>query len=154
ERPSSEGPPKVEIQTRDVNPVALVDYAKTLIGVPYKYGSMIRKQGFDCSGFINYVFHHFDISTPRSSVDFTDAGTEVPLRESRPGDLILFTGTDTTGRVVGHMGIITGNHQGEIQFIHSSSGKHRGVIISALGHYYLMRFVKVIRVFPYDKEGY
>ena len=145
--------PEVNIRTGNVDPRELVSFAKTLIGVPYRYGSMIKEQGFDCSGFINYVFRHFHISTPRSSVDFTNAGTPVSLLDSRAGDLILFTGTDTTGRVVGHMGIITENHHGKLRFIHSSSGRNIGVIISPLSSYYAMRLVKVIRIFPDGKYG-
>lgn len=149
-----ETPGHVDIYTGDVDPIRVVHYAETLIGVPYRYGSMTRSKGFDCSGFINYVFRHFHIATPRSSVDFTNAGTPVPLDDSRPGDLILFTGTDTTGRIVGHMGIITQNDNGQLHFIHSSSGRnHIGVIISALSRYYTMRLVKVIRVFPQNNDN-
>ncbi|MDQ6902648.1 MAG: C40 family peptidase [Bacteroidota bacterium] len=140
--------PSRYINTKKVNPGEVVDFAKTLIGIKYKYGSVIKEQGFDCSGFINYVFNHFNIQVPRTTIDFTNAGTPVPLDDSREGDLILFTGTDTTGWIVGHMGIIIDNENGNIDFIHSSSGKAIGVIISSLSKYYATRFVKVIRVFP------
>ena len=46
------------------------------------------------------------------------------------------------------MGIITDNLNGQVQFIHSSSGKSKGVTISELDDYYKSRFVKVIRIFP------
>jgi cell wall-associated NlpC family hydrolase len=46
-----------------------------------------------------------------------------PVEEAKPGDLILFTGTDSTIRIVGHMGIIIYNGKDELLFIHSSSGK-------------------------------
>lgn len=133
------------VNTKNVPADELVDFAETLIGVRYKYGSMIKEKGFDCSGFINYVFNHFKISVPRSSVDFTNAGTEVPVKESRRGDLILFTGSDASSGVVGHMGIITENKKGELQFIHASES--RGVMISGMNSYFLPRFVKVNRVF-------
>jgi cell wall-associated NlpC family hydrolase len=83
---------------------------------------------------------------PRSSVDFTHAGKEIHLPESKAGDLILFTGTDSTIRVVGHMGIVTENTD-SLRFIHSTSGRQYGVTITALGNYYKGRFVKVIRIF-------
>jgi cell wall-associated NlpC family hydrolase len=140
--------PPVTINTKNVDPDAVIDFAETLIGTKYKYGSAIKAQGFDCSGFITYVFQRFKIQVPRVSKDFTNAGYPVPLDASRPGDLILFTGTDTTGWVVGHMGMITANDNGKIKFIHSSSGKSVGVIISPMSKYYATRFVKVIRVFP------
>lgn len=132
----------------NVNPDSLVSFAKTLIGIPYLYASTDPKKGFDCSGFITYVFKHFNLSVPRSSVDFTNYGREIPKELSRPGDLILFTGTDSTIRIVGHMGIVVENVNGQLSFIHSSSGKANGVVITPLGKYYMGRFVKVIRVFP------
>ena len=139
--------PPVIINTKNVVPDSVVAFAKTLIGTKYKYGSAIKEQGFDCSGFITYVFNHFKIQVPRVSKDFTNAGTPVSLEKSKPGDLILFTGTDTTGWIVGHMGIITQNENGNIQFIHSASGKSIGVIVSGMSKYFELRFVEVIRVF-------
>lgn len=136
------------INTGNVRPESLVSYAQTLKGVRYKYASTDPAQGFDCSGFITYVFNHFKIAVPRSSVDFTNVGKEVTIQEARPGDLILFTGTDSSIRVVGHMGIITQNNNGELEFIHSTSGKAYGVTTTPLNGYYKGRFVKVIRVFP------
>lgn len=125
----------------------LVGYAKTLIGVPYKYASTNPADGFDCSGFITYVFNHFNIEVPRSSVDFTHVGKEVNAKDALEGDLILFTGTNDSIRIVGHMGIVTENAD-TLKFIHSTSGKAMGVTISDLGTYYSPRFVKVVRVFP------
>ena len=139
--------PPVIINTKNVVPDSVVAFAKTLMGTKYKYGSAIKEQGFDCSGFITYVFNHFKIQVPRVSKDFTNAGTPVSLEKSKPGDLILFTGTDTTGWIVGHMGIITQNENGNIQFIHSASGKSIGVIVSGMSKYFELRFVEVIRVF-------
>src|ERR1700741_3340675 len=57
----------------------LVDFAETFIGTPYKYGSTDPSVGFDCSCFIYYVFSHFNIKVPRSSVEYTDLGTEVSM---------------------------------------------------------------------------
>ena len=139
--------PKIIINTKNVIADSVVEFAKTLIGTRYKYGSAIKEQGFDCSGFITYVFNHFNIQVPRVSKDFTNAGTPVSLDESESGDLILFTGTDTTGWIVGHMGIITQNENGKLQFIHSASGKSIGVIISGMSKYFETRLVKIIRVF-------
>ena len=136
------------INTHETTPRELVAYARTLIGIPYKYGSTDPRQGFDCSGFITYVFNHFNIKVPRSSVDFTNVPNEIPLKDTKPGDLILFTGTDSTIRVVGHMGIIVSHTNDGISFIHSSSGKVWGVTITPLNDYYMGRFVKIIRVFP------
>lgn len=92
------------INTGNTRPAELIAFAKTLIDVPYKYASTDPSEGFDCSGFITYIFNHFDIAVPRSSVGFTNMGKTIDLQNARPGDLILFTGTDSSIRVVGHMG--------------------------------------------------
>ncbi|MBC7654964.1 MAG: C40 family peptidase [Oligoflexus sp.] len=126
-------------------PNEIIDYAKTLIGVPYKYGSTDISQGLDCSGFITSVYNRFNIKVPRSSVDFTDYGKKIEWNNVKPGDLILFTGTDSTKKPVGHMGIITETNQ-EIKFIHSTSGKAYSVTITPLNKYYQGRFVKIIRI--------
>ena len=141
-------PATSNIKTGQLQREELVAFAKTQIGVPYKYASTDPSLGFDCSGFITYVFNHFNIAVPRSSKDFTNEGQEVEVADALPGDLILFTGTDSTDRTVGHMGIIVNNTEGKTEFIHSTSGKAYSVVITALERYYRSRFVKVIRVFP------
>ena len=135
------------INTKNVSADSVVAFAKTLIDVRYKYGSSVKENGFDCSGFITYVFNHFDIKVPRRSVDFTNAGTNISLTRSRKGDLILFTGSDNSSGIVGHMGIITQNSNGKVLFIHSASGNARGVMISEVSGYFKTHFVKVIRIF-------
>ncbi len=139
--------PAKKINTKHVDPDELVSFAESLQGVPYKYGSAKKEIGFDCSGFIFYVFTHFNIAVPRSSIDFTNAGKDVPLTDSKRGDLILFTGSNPESGVVGHMGIITENNKGMIRFIHSASGNGAGVMISGMNRYFVERYVKVIRVF-------
>jgi len=137
-----------EINTGLTEPDSLVAFGKSLVGTPYLYASSDPAKGFDCSGFITYVFNHFGIAVPRSSVDFTDVGIEIPTDLAGPGDLILFTGTDSAIRIVGHMGIVESNEHGNLLFLHSTSGKAYSVVISPLKGYYEARFVKVIRVFP------
>jgi cell wall-associated NlpC family hydrolase len=140
-------PSFTRIETRKVSPGELVSFAETLVGTPYKYASTDPRVGFDCSGFITYVFNHFNIRVPRSSIDFTNVGKKILLTGAKPGDLILFTGTDSTIHIVGHIGIIVSNEDGLVKFIHSTSGRAYGVVITPLEEYYTGRFVKVIRVF-------
>ena len=135
------------IDTKGVQPKDVVAYAETLIGVPYLYGSTNPAKGFDCSGFITYVFRQFDILVPRSSIDFTHVGTEVSAVDAKAGDLILFTGTNANERFVGHMGIVVDNTD-SLRFIHSTSGKQFGVTITPMSNYYKTRYVKTVRVFP------
>lgn len=136
-----------EIDTKNLQPSQLVEFSKTLIGVPYLYASTDPSKGFDCSGFITYIFNHFGIVVPRSSVDFTNVGEPVTMPEAKPGDLILFTGTDSTEKFVGHMGLVIENQGGQLSFIHSTSGRQHGVTITPLSDYYRSRYMKTIRVF-------
>jgi Cell wall-associated hydrolases (invasion-associated proteins) len=136
-----------QVATGNIHPEAIVAFAESLMGTPYRYASTDPKVGFDCSGFITYVFNHFGIKVPRSSIDFTHVGKEIPIPQAKRGDIILFTGTDSTERFVGHMGIVITNPGEELQFIHSSSGRAHGVTVSPLKGYYMGRFLKVIRIF-------
>lgn len=105
----------------------IVAYAKKFIGVKYVYGGSSPK-GFDCSGFVSYVFKHFDITLERSSGDMGNGGTSVKKTDLKPGDLVFF---DTNGglNAIRHVGIYIGNNN----FIHASSGSgHRRVMISSL----------------------
>jgi lipoprotein Spr len=147
-----DGEPITTIKTGNTTPAALLTFARTLNGVPYKYGSSTPTEGFDCSGFITYVFNHFMIAVPRQSADFINVKHEVALKDAKPGDLILFKGTDSTQNVVGHMGILVSAANDGHSFIHSTSGKANGVTETPLNAYYQGRFVKVVRVFHQNNE--
>jgi cell wall-associated NlpC family hydrolase len=130
-----------------------VDYAKNFIGVKYRWGGATNpKAGLDCSGFVNYVSNHFDIPVPRTAAQFTHLGREVNTDSAKAGDLILFTGTNARSKKVGHMGIVVENDNDGLEFIHSSSGKKKGVHISELAGYYKQRLVKIIRIFPLNEN--
>jgi len=140
------------IETGNTTPDELVNYACSLAGTPYKYGSKDIQQGFDCSGYVTYVFNHFGIRVPRVSTDFTSVQHAVPLEDAKLGDLILFTGTDSTNRIVGHMGIISSTPGEPLRFMHSTSGKGYGVVETDFyTRYYESRYVKIIRVFPQNE---
>ena len=143
-------PSNRQIEVKRADPASLASFAKTLIGIPYVYASTDPNVGFDCSGFITYVFHHFNISVPRSSIDFSNLGKTVSLEDAKAGDLILFTGTNELERKVGHMGIVIENDiKGGLQFIHATSGKAMAVTITQLNDQYRKRFIRVSRVFGY-----
>ncbi len=134
----------VSIDTKNVDPDDVIAFSKTLLGIPYKYGSCDKEKGFDCSGFIWYVFNHFKIKVPRTSIDYTNAGKQVKPKDSKKGDIILFTGSDKTSGKVGHLGMIIQNNDDGFLFIHSANG---GVKITGMNSYYYDRFVKVVRIF-------
>jgi lipoprotein Spr len=141
------------IETGKTKPYELVNFACSLAGTAYKYGSTDPRQGFDCSGFVTYVFNHFCIAVPRTSVDFMPVQRPVPLREAKLGDLILFTGLDSSHRIVGHMGIISSTPGEPLRFMHSTSGKSKGVVETDFHtRYYEARYIKIIRVFPQNDQ--
>lgn len=137
-----------EVHTGQTRPADVVQFAETLIGTRYVFGSADPRIGLDCSGFITYVFSHFHIVVPRSSIDFTHVGKTVAPALARAGDLILFTGTNPMEANIGHMGLVVNNGPDGLFFIHSTSGKAMGVTIAQLDAGYQKRFVRICRVFP------
>lgn len=139
--------PKAKTFTKalPINRNEFVRYAKTMLGIPYQYGSSQPAKGLDCSGFVYHVFAHFNVKSPRVSKDFTNEGQTVSEKNARIGDIILFTGSNHVSGIVGHMGIIT-SVAPKLQFIHSASGKNIGVILNDLSGYYRKHFVKIISV--------
>jgi cell wall-associated NlpC family hydrolase len=132
----------------------LLGLAKSLIGVPYCYGGS-SPEGFDCSGFVSYVFAQFGFELPRSTIGLAQVGIEVPMDSCRKGDIILFAGRNKWKRPIGHAGIIVSAIDEPLKFIHSATSNKQGVIITAFDafDYYKDRFVKVIRVMnPLESE--
>ncbi|MCA0428959.1 MAG: C40 family peptidase [Bacteroidetes bacterium] len=122
---------------------SLIEFSKKFIGVKYKYATANPKKGFDCSGFVNYVFTYFNIQVPRSSKLYYDFGKSIKLDSCKAGDVLLF-------EKPGHVGIVVKNINDSLLFIHASSDKrHGGVKISNFNNFnnYKNRFVKAIRVF-------
>lgn len=125
----------------------LISFAKKLLGVKYKYGAASPSHGFDCSGFVHYVFKQYGVTLPRSSSAIGEAGKNISLSDAKAGDIILFTGTNPTKRIIGHVGIVMSNNNGEgLRFIHASSGRAYAVTETLLQGSYEKRFMKVIRV--------
>ncbi len=147
---AKEKPASLDIESKISNaPKAdsLVEFAKSLIGKKYCYGSCSPKAGFDCSGFVYYVFSQFGITLPRSSYLMADVGKKIKLENCQKGDLIFFTGTNAESKKVGHVGIIISDKGQPAEFIHSSSGKKNSVVITQMSSaHYQKRFIKVMRV--------
>lgn len=96
------------------------------IGVPYVFGGT-SPYGFDCSGYVQYVFANAGISLPRTADVQYEVGTPISTTDLVSGDLVFFS-TYTYG--ASHVGI----YLGENKFIHASSS--RGVTIDSLGSSY------------------
>ena len=145
------------VKMKAIEPGELIRFAESLVGTPYVYGSSDPKIGFDCSGFVTYVFEHFHIKVPRSSADFTKIGRTIPIEKAKRGDIILFTDPDFDNShtaEVGHVGLVTSNENNILNFIHSTSGKAMSVVISPLSEHYKNRFVRVGRIFPQNDDKY
>ena len=124
----------------------LIAYAKEYLGINYKYASNNPKKGFDCSGFVNYVFKHFDIEVPRSSGQFKNIGKTVKPEAFQKGDILVFHGYKDT-KSIGHVGIICEADGMNSKFIHASSGKEYAVTISDLNSkMYTKRFYKCVSI--------
>jgi hypothetical protein len=93
----------------------VVPTAEQYIGVPYRYGGTSPRTGFDCSGFVQYVYGIQGVDLPRTSRQMAGAGiaVEPSTRSLVVGDLMLFT----QGGRISHVAIYTGHGR----FIHSSS---------------------------------
>lgn len=121
----------------------LVAFSKQYIGVPYKWGSTTPK-GFDCSGFVTYVYREFGISLPRTAEEQYQRGEKVAKGDLEAGDLVFFA---TYKKTASHAGIYIGGNK----FIHASSGK--GVMISALDESYWRKCYLGARRYLEDEES-
>jgi cell wall-associated NlpC family hydrolase len=125
---------------------AVIDYAKNFLGKPYCYSCSNPDKGFDCSGFVQYVYKNFNISVPRSSSQYVAIGASLKPEEFKIGDVLVFYGYRNSTSI-GHVGIICEANGMSSKFIHSSSGKVKGVVISELNsEMYTRRFYKCIDV--------
>lgn len=89
--------------------------ALSLTGVRYKYGGNSPETGFDCSGFVRYVFKQAaSLTLPHSAMAISQLGKSVSKDELQPGDLVFF---NTLRSTFSHVGIYLGNNR----FIHSPS---------------------------------
>ncbi|MCK9220620.1 MAG: C40 family peptidase [Bacteroidales bacterium] len=129
-----------------VNRTDLVTFAKQYLGTPYHKCSNDPQKGFDCSGFVYYVFKNFNVTLPRSSMEYKSIGKTLKPNEFKVGDILVFYGYNDSS-VIGHVGIICEANGMKSRFIHSSSGKDYGVTISNLDSKgYHRRFYKCINV--------
>ena len=120
--------------------------AKQYLGTGYVYGGA-SPRGFDCSGFTMYVYSQHGYSLPHSATSQWQSGigTRVySISALQPGDLVFFNDPSrNAGKACSHAGIYIGDGQ----FIHSSSSRSGGVIVSSLtSGYYNTYFVGGIHV--------
>ncbi len=120
----------------------LINFAKQYIGTRYTYGGRSPSTGFDCSGFVYYVFKNFGYTLNPGASTQMDKVTVIKRAELIPGDLVFFN--NGTARRASHVGIYIGNNQ----FIHAVSPGNPLAISSLDGGYYTRYFVGGGRVLP------
>lgn len=126
---------------------AILQRGMALIGTPYRFGGTSEQTGFDCSGFINYLFEReAGVNLPRTSGDMARmSAPRVERTKLQRGDLLFFA---RRGRV-SHAGI----YLGDDEFLHSSSSRSGGVRVDRLSSkYWSDHYLTALRV-PVDGAG-
>jgi len=114
----------VQAPKKNFNVNSLITEAKKYLGVPYVWAGT-SPQGFDCSGYLHYVFLQVGVAIPRTVATIWDATT--PVSSPQKGDLVFF---ETYKAGPSHAGI----YLGDGTFIHASTSK--GVTISSMNNSY------------------
>ena len=104
----------------------VVNYARRFLGVPYSYGGSSPRYGFDCYGFVRYVYNHFGISLPHSSWGDMVRGKGVARNNLLPGDILFFNGGGHVGIYVGNGRFIHAPHTGTVVRISTLTGWYSG----------------------------
>ena len=130
ERSRPDRPPVEEVElTAPAGPAAgvrneLVRQAETLLGVRYKYGGNTPREGFDCSGFVKYLYNDQGLDIHRVSRDQATQGSPIDPARAQPGDLVFYRRGPS--QPVFHVSMVVAAAPGEIWVIHPTSS--RGVI--------------------------
>ena len=109
-----------------------------LRGIPYRDGGS-DPSGFDCSGFVQWVFARNGVHLPREVREQYDAGARIELRKVQPGDLLFF---ETVSRGASHVGVAIGGDQ----FVHAPSSKGVVRVERFSAGYWAARFVGARRI--------
>lgn len=125
----------------DVDKQQLLEDAKYFKGGRYVWGGT-TPQGFDCSGYVQYLYKKHNVNLPRTAWAQSKKGLLVNIEDLKKGDLLFFLTDKKRGIPITHVGIYIGNGE----FIHAASKKD-GIIISPITHgSYAKTFVSARRV--------
>jgi cell wall-associated NlpC family hydrolase len=136
--PSAGDPAKKETGVLEAAVGGLVGTALELLGAPYRLGGS-NPSGFDCSGFVQWVFGRHGMTLPREVRDQYASGRSVELVDVQQGDLLFF---ETVARGPSHVGIALGNGR----FVHAPSSKGVVRVEPYTASYWARRFVGVRRI--------
>jgi cell wall-associated NlpC family hydrolase len=107
-----------------------VGIAMQYLGIPYVYGGS-SPSGFDCSGFVMYVYAQIGVSLPHNAAAQYGYGTPVDRSQLQPGDLVFFNGLGHNGIYVGGGSFIHSPHTGDVVKISSISGWYSSTWVGA-----------------------
>jgi cell wall-associated NlpC family hydrolase len=110
---------------------SMVNFAESCVGAPYKYGGT-TPNGFDCSGFVQYVFSNFNIKIPRIPADMVNMAEKIDYKDIKAGDLVYFKGSDINSNDIGHVAFVIEKTQNGFKMIHATS---TGVVINDYPQY-------------------
>jgi cell wall-associated NlpC family hydrolase len=129
------------LSATDVKRMDLIMNAETYLGL--KYRARVKKNIFDCSGYVKFLMALIGVNVTRSSISQIHDGTRVKdPAKARPGDIVVFKGRNARNNRPGHVGIVHHLRRDTLYFIHSSVTK--GVTIDHLYEpYYKRRFLQV-----------
>jgi len=139
EAPPLPGPPAVASPGALPLSPGIVATALTLRGTPYRNGGSEPSEGFDCSGFVQWVFAQHGTVLPRDVKHQFDSGEKIDANEVKPGDLVFF---ETVSRGPSHVGIAIGGNE----FVHAPSSKGVVRIERLSTDYWSKRWVGAKRV--------
>jgi len=139
-----------------INENDLVSYSNTFLGMKYLWGGTTPaildstgkyiSGGFDCSGFVQYVYKNFGVNLPRTSMDQVNKGVAVKINNLEKGDLVFFMTNSALPYQVSHVGIYIGDNK----FIHSPN-TYDFIKVSELSGYYKDKFVigkRMVKAMP------
>lgn len=109
---------------------AVVGIAMQYLGVPYVWGGA-SPSGFDCSGFVAYVYNQLGVALPHHAASQFEYGTPVSIDELQAGDLVFFDGLGHDGIYIGGGQFIHSPHTGDVVKISSLSGWYGSTFVGA-----------------------
>ena len=120
----------------------LVSRAMNYLGTPYRYGGTSPKTGFDCSGFVYYLYGAvFGQRIPRMPHEMAREGQIIARNDLQRGDLVLF---GSRGKYT-HVGIYAGNDQ----FVHATRRGSPVMVTHMESNYFEHRFMTAVRLPPH-----
>ena len=136
------GPTPPPFASRPADRSLVLDTARSQLGQPYRSAGDSPSEGFDCSGFVQWVYSRHGVRLPRSTADQARACRPVAWGELRAGDLVFFAPSLKSSQL--HVGIFDGRGS----FIHSPKPGARVREESIMAPYWRTAFYKGCRVLP------